>query len=280
MQLLLAFIRTFREYIVFVTLAALSMLLMTNSDSAPVRVFRSVSIILFATVQSGSTWAADVISPRTDENTLRDVNVALLEEVMRLRGLQQENIELRRNIGLRERSPFPLVAAEIVGKNLALGQNMITLDVGEKDSIRVNMPIISEAGLVGKVIATSSSYSIGMLALHRDFRTPAKIKRSRVDGIIAYQSGATLRLQNIWKTADVIKGDTIVTSEYSNVFPPEILIGVVTGIGPGEGGLFSQIDIQPLADFPSLERVFVVLRKSDPERVKLELSKAAGADVP
>ncbi|MCZ7555898.1 MAG: rod shape-determining protein MreC [Bacteroidia bacterium] len=280
MQLFLAFIRIFREYIVLVILAALSLLLMTNSSSAPVRVFRSVSIIFFATLQSGSTWAAEVISPRTDENTLRDVNVGLLEEVMRLRGLQQENIELRRSIGLRERTPYPLVTAEIVGKNLALGQNMITLDVGEDDSVRVNMPIISETGLVGKIVATSNRYAIGMLALHRDFRTPAKIKRSRVDGIIAYHSGSRLRLQNIWKTADVIKGDTIVTSEYSNVFPPEILIGVVTSIGPGEGGLFSQIEVQPLAAFSSLERVFVVLRKSNEERNRLERTNVAGEESP
>jgi len=279
-QLLLGFLRAFREYIVFVILASLSMLLITNSDGAPVRVLRSFSILIFASVQSGSTWAADIFSPGTDEDALRNVNVSLLEEVMRLRRLQQENIELRRKIGFRERSLYPLVAAEIVGKNLALGQNMVTLDVGENDSVRVNMPIINEDGLVGKIVATSARYSIGMLALHRDFRATAKVKRSRVDGIIAYTAGEMLRLQNIWKTADVLPGDTIVTSEYSNVFPPEILIGTIASIGPGEGGLFSQIDVQPRVNFPALERVFVVLFAGNRERREIEERNMTGTEVP
>ena len=270
MQILLGFLRTFREYIVFIVLVSLSLILITNSDSAAVRVLRSFTIVTFATLQSSSNWMADVFSPRQDDQILRDVNVNLLEEVMRLRRLQQENIELRRKIGFRERSSYPLVAAEIVGKNLAIGQNMVTLDVGENDSVSVNMPIINEEGLVGKIVATTARYSIGMLALHRDFRATAKVKRSRVDGIIAYRSGSSLLLQNVGKTADALPGDTIVTSEYSNVFPPEILIGIITAIGPGDGGLFSNIDVQPRVDFLALERVFVVRFHVDSERREIE----------
>ncbi|MFA6232573.1 MAG: rod shape-determining protein MreC [Bacteroidota bacterium] len=189
---------------------------------------------------------------------------------MQLRRLRQENMELRRKIGLRDRSNWPLVPAEIVGKNLSLGQNMITLDVGENDSVAVNMPVINEDGLVGKIVATSGSYSIAMLALHRDFRATAKIKRSRIDGIIAWKVGETLVLQNVWKTADAIPGDTVVTSEYSNLFPPEIMIGVIRTIGPGEGGLFSRIDIEPRVNFSAIERVFVVRYRREPLRARLE----------
>ncbi len=270
MQILLGFLRAFREYIVFVALVSLSLVLITNSDSAPVRVLRSFTIVGLASIQNSSNWMADLFSPRLDAQALRDVNVNLLEEVMRLRRLQQENIELRRKIGFRERSSYSLVAAEIVGKNLAIGQNMVTLDVGENDSVAINMPIINEEGLVGKIVATSARYSIGMLAMHRDFRATAKVKRSRVDGIIAYRTGASLLLRHVSKTADVLPGDTIVTSEYSNVFPPEILIGIITAIGPGEGGLFSQIDVQPRVDFLALERVFVVRYRADIERRQIE----------
>ena len=270
MQILLGFLRAFREYIVFVALVSLSLVLITNSDSAPVRVLRSFTIVGLASIQNSSNWMADLFSPRLDAQALRDVNVNLLEEVMRLRRLQQENIELRRKIGFRERSSYSLVAAEIVGKNLAIGQNMVTLDVGENDSVAINMPIINEEGLVGKIVATSARYSIGMLAMHRDFRATAKVKRSRVDGIIAYRTGASLLLRHVSKTADVLPGDTIVTSEYRNVFPPEILIGIITAIGPGEGGLFSQIDVQPRVDFLALERVFVVRYRADIERRQIE----------
>lgn len=270
MQTFLAFIRVFREYITLTVLGGLSILLIASGDSAPVQVLRSFSLVTLASLQSSSNWVASLFSTDQDAEALRDVNVALMEEVMQLRRLRQENMELRRKIGFRDRSNWPLVPAEIVGKNLSIGQNLITLDAGEEDSIAVNMPVINEQGLVGKIIATSGGYSIAMLALHRDFRATAKIKRSRIDGIIAWEEGDNLLLQNVWKTADAIPGDTVVTSEYSNIFPPEIMIGVIREIGPGEGGLFSRIDVEPRVDFASLERVFVVRYRRNPVRTKLE----------
>lgn len=270
MQLLFEFIRAFRDYIVFTVLASVCIVVILNSNEPPVRLLRSATVFTFATLQSSSTRISNLFSPRADESILRDINVELLEEVMQLRRLQQENLELRRKIGFRERSSYPLIPAEIIGKNLALGQNMLTLDVGVDDGVRVNMPIINQEGLVGKVVATSARYSIGMIAIHRDFRATAKIKRSRIDGFITWKTGQELRLQNVDKTADVLPGDTIVTSEYSNIFPSEVLIGTVRSIGPDEGGLFSLIIVQPFVDFSSLERVFIVQYVTDPERESIE----------
>ncbi len=270
MQTLYGFIRVFRDYIILTVLSGLSLFLIAHSESAPIQVLRSFSIITFASLQSSSSWAIGFFSAAQDAEKLRDVNVALMEEVMQLRQLRQENLELRRKIGFRERSSYALVPAEIVGKSLALGQNMVTLDAGSDDSIAVNMPVIDENGLVGKIVATTGSYSIAQLALHRDFRATAKVKRSRIDGFIAWQEGDNLVLQNVWKTDDVLPGDTIVTSEYSNIYPPEIMIGVVRSIGPGAGGDFSHIEVEPRVHYSSLERVFVVRYRSDPERARVE----------
>lgn len=278
MQFLYGVFRVFRDYIVLTMLSAMSLLLIANSDSAPVQVLRSFSIITFASLQSSTTWAAGLFSADQDAAKLRDVNVTLMEEVMQLRQLRQENLELRRKIGFRERSSYALVPAEIVGKSLSLGQHMITLDAGSKDSISVNMPVINENGLVGKVIATSGSYAIAQLALHRDFRATAKVKRSRIDGIIAWEEGDDLILKNVDKTADVLPGDTIVTSEYSNIYPAELMIGIVRSIGSGGGGQFSHIVIEPRVHFASLERVFVVRYRSDPERARIERAVFPGED--
>jgi rod shape-determining protein MreC len=65
-------------------------------------------------------------------------------------------------------------------------------------------------------------------------------------------------------------GDVIVTSEYSNVFPPNVKIGVVSSVTEHEGGLFKQIRVTPYVDFDRLEHVFVVLRVPDEERQLLE----------
>lgn len=270
MQQFLALFRLFREYIVVTVLASISIVLIAGSDAAPIRVLRSGAIAVFASIQSTTSLFSSSFSARYENESLRDVNMGLMEEVMQLRRLRLENTELRRMLDFTTRSSSPLLAAEVVGRTYTLGQSTVTINRGESDSVRINMPVITEQGLVGKVIGTSAHFAVVQLAVNREFRASAKVQRSRVDGIIAWNDGNALKLQNIWKTADVVVGDTIVTSEMSNTYPAEIPIGTIMSIGPGEGGLFSHIDVRPSVIFSALERVFVVRFSHDQEREDLE----------
>lgn len=280
MQQFLALFRLFREYIVVTVLAAISIVLIAGSDAAPVRVLRSVAISLFASVQASTNFFASSFSTRYENESLRDVNMGLMEEVMQLRRLRLENAELRRMLAFDARSSSPLLAAEVVGRTFTLGQATITINRGEDDSVHVNMPVITERGLVGKVIGTSGNFAVVQLAVNREFRASTKVQRSRVDGIIAWNDGVLLQMQNIWKTADVVVGDTIVTSELSNTYPAEIPVGTIASIGPGEGGLFSHVAVTPSVNFTALERVFVVRYVRNEERENLERRMSAGAPQP
>jgi rod shape-determining protein MreC len=124
--------------------------------------------------------------------------------------------------------------------------------------------------LVGRIIATSGHYSIGQLMLNKDFRASAKIQRSRIDGIIAWDGGETLQLKNIAKTQDVRVGDVVTTSDYSNIFPPGIRIGLVLRVTDHPGDLFKDVEIAPSVSFATLEQAFVVTAASDTERTALE----------
>ncbi len=134
------------------------------------------------------------------------------------------------------------------------------------------MPIVNDAGLVGRIIATSKNYSIGQLVINRDFRATAKIQRSRVDGIIAWEGGEYTLLKNVAKTLDVIVGDVVVTSEYSSMFPQNIRIGIVAAVKDEPGDLFKRIEVANSVDFSKVEEVFVIQYDSDPERIELEES--------
>src|ERR1041384_6907523 len=132
------------------------------------------------------------------------------------------------------------------------------------------MPVICEAGLVGKIIATSEHYSIAQLVLNKDFRASAKVQRSRIDGIIAWDGGDILQLKNVSKSQDIKEGDLVITSEYSSVFPSEVKIGIVSRLSEKPGSLFKEVEVTSAVDFPSLEQVFVVAAAQDPERKDLE----------
>jgi len=278
MRQLYRLLERFREAALASTLAALSIILIINSDSPQIKVLRGVAVTAYASVQAPMHWFSAMFRAREENTALRTINMTLMEEVMKLRRMRRENDELRQFLGFAVHSSYPLVPAEVIGKSYVPGQWTITLNVGISDSVRPGMPVIHENGLVGLVIAAASNHCLVQPAMSRNFRVSAKVLRSRVDGIIAKDDGQGLLLQNGLKTADIQAGDSIITSSFSNTFPSEIPIGIVVSIGPGDRGLFSRIDIRPHVDFSRLERVFVMRWQRNTEQEQLE--RRIGAATP
>ena len=138
------------------------------------------------------------------------------------------------------------------------------------------MPVIGDGGLIGIVTTVTQHYSVVNILLNTDFRASAKIQRSRVDGIAAWD-GKNLLLKNVPKMRDVKVGDVVVTSEYSSSFPDGIRIGLVSDVSDQPGSLFKSIVINPGVDFIRLEEVFIALTIPSAERSELELRAAQRA---
>ncbi len=270
MQRLIAIVLLFKEYVVLTLLVIISLTLLSANDNPQLRAIRSYTVGFVGIFQNALSVIPNVLELKRENEILRQLNVNLSDEVSRLREARLENLRLRGLLGMKEKGPFHLVAGDVVGKSLHLLRNTITLNVGENDGVKPDMPIVAESGLVGKILASSADYSIGQLVLNKDFRASAKIQRSRVDGIIAWDGEAFLHLRNVSKTQDVREGDVVMTSEYSNIFPQDIKIGYVSGIIEKPGNLFKDVTVAPAVDFPSLEQVFVITARQDTERSTLE----------
>lgn len=270
MQRLFGLVRSLREYLVFSLLILISLLLLSANDNPQLREVRAYTVGFIGFVQDALSVIPNVFQLQRENEILRQLNVNLADEVSRLREARLENFRLREMLGLRESSPHPILAADIVAKSMHMLRNTITLNVGEADGVKSDMPIISEAGLVGKITATSNRFSVGQLMFNKDFRASAKVERSRVDGIIAWDGGEFVRLKNVPKKQDVVQGDIVVTSEYSNVFPPRIRIGRVVRVEEKPASLFKDIEIEPSVDFIRLEQAFIVLLTPDTSRAVIE----------
>jgi rod shape-determining protein MreC len=270
MQRLLNIIILFKEYFLLALLIGVSLILLGMNDNAQIRSIRSYTVGFVGAMQNVLSIIPNVVELKRENEILRQMNVNLSDEVSRLREARLENVRLRKLVGFKERREVALVPADVVGKSLHLMRNTITINTGEGDSVRVDMPIVSESGLVGRVVATSSHYAVGQLMFNKDFRASAKVQRSRVDGIIAWDGGETLKLTNVAKTQDVREGDLVITSEYSTLFPRDIRIGTVVRVAEKAGTLFREIDVAPSVDFFSLEQVFVVVATPNVERRELE----------
>ena len=269
LQRLYDILYAFREYVLLSGFIVVSVILMAMNDNAQIKQIRSISTVVFGIAQEQLSFIPAYFGLKSENELLHHINIELADEAHRLREVKLENLRLRHMLGLKTQLPYNLIAARIVNKNLTLLRNTITVNVGSNDSIQPYMPVVSDGGLVGIVTTVTTHYSIINILFNTEFRASGKVQRSRVDGIVMWD-GKTLELKNVPKMRDVKVGDVVTTSEYSNTYPPDIRIGLISDVREQPGSLFRSISIESGVDFVRLETVFVMAYAQDKERVELE----------
>ncbi|MBS1514404.1 MAG: rod shape-determining protein MreC [Bacteroidetes bacterium] len=259
-----------KEYLILTLFVVISLVLIFNNDNTQIRFLRAFAIGFVGTLQSGVSAVPNVFELQNENKYLREKNIELANEVAALKEAKLENIRLSKLLSLKDKNVLGVISAKIVNKSLVQTRNTITINAGENDSIKINMPVVTDDGLVGKIVGVSKNYSIAQILYNKDLRISAKVQRSRVDGIFTYDGVGSLILTNVPKAADVNPGDLIITSDYSNLFPAGIPLGTVIETGNLDN-LFKKITVKPAVNFSILEEVFVV--KNLPSREKYELEK-------
>lgn len=263
------FILDLKEYITLAVLIVISLILIFHNDNPQIRFLRAAAITSFGTVQSGISAIPNVFDIERENKILRENNIKLANEIASLKESKLENIRLTRLLNFKEKNSLGVVSGKIINKSLLQTRNTITLNVGESDSVTVNMPVITDAGLVGRIVAVSRNYSVAQILYNKDMRITVKVQRNRIDGILSYDGVENLMVNNIQKSADVNVGDVIITSEYSNIYPPGIPIGVVSETGNLDN-LFKKVIVTPSVNFSVLEEVFVLKSITSKERAEIE----------
>jgi len=263
------FIFEIKEYILLTTFIIISLILIFSNDNSQIRFLRGIAIGSFGTLQSGFSAIPNVFEIQKENKFLRENNIKLSNEVATLKETKLENIRLMKLLNLKTKGISGIISGKIVNKSLTQSRNTITLNIGESDSIKTNMPVITDDGLVGRIVATSEHYSIVQILLNKDLKITVKCQRSRVDGILNFDGFLNLIISNVSKSADVNPGDVFISSEYSNHFPPGIPIGTVIETGNLDN-LFKKIIIKPAVNFETLEEVFVLNYIPDKEKIDFE----------
>lgn len=263
------FILDLKEYFILAGLIVISLILIFLNDNPQIRFLRAAAITSFGTVQSGLSAIPNVFEMEKENKELREENIKLANEISTLKESKLENIRLSKLLNFKDKNIPGLVSGKIINKSLLQTRNTITLNIGESDSVAVNMPVITDDGLVGRIVATSRNFSIAQILYNKDMRITVKIQRNRIDGILNYDGVSNLMLNNVQKSADVIPGDVVITSEYSNIYPPGIPVGTVTETGNLDN-LFRKVVVTPNVNFSTLEEIFVLKYYSSKERAELE----------
>jgi rod shape-determining protein MreC len=260
----------FKEYVLLALYLLLSIILLAVNTTDQARAIRGHLLGAIGIVQNVFGSIPDYFTLRQQNRILREQNLSLSDEVNRLRESALENIRLRRLVGLGDRSAFGYISAQVVGTQMQAMRNTATINVGTRNGVRAGMPVVTDQGLVGRVVSASSAYAIVQLLYHKDLRVSARVQRSRVNGIIRWINGTELQFAHVPKTLDVVAGDVVITSEFSSLFPVGIRIGIVASTRQLPGELFQAIAVSPSVDFDRLEEVFVASVVPDSNRIALE----------
>ncbi len=269
MKILLSYLGNLKEYIIFSALIVISLLLIFQNDNVQIRFVRVIAVNVIGTIQDGFSIIPNIFELERENKSLRETNIDLSKELSMLKEAKLENLRLNQMLEFKQRTNYRVATGKIIGKTLIQTRNNITINIGENDSVKIGMPVITDRGLVGKIVATSGNYSIAQILLNKDLKVSAKDQRSRVDGIIAWDGEGKIRMKNVSKSADVKVGDLLITSEYSNSFPAGIPIGFVTTDNTLDN-LFKNIEVECFVNFQTVEEVFVLKFLSEDERRDLE----------
>jgi len=162
--------------------------------------------------------------------------------------------------------------AKVVSNTATLQNNYITIERGLNQGIRKDMGVISSTGIVGTVVDVSANYAVVMSLLHRQSRVSAKMKKTGETGTIQWdgESPFYLTLINVPKSAPVAVGDSVITSQYSYLFPQGIMVGTVAAIVEDKTSNFYTMKVKPATNFYRLEYVTVAENLVKDEQKKLE----------
>lgn len=158
------------------------------------------------------------------------------------------------------KSQFDFIIAHVISNSISRTHNYITIEKGANDSIRPEMGVVDQNGVVGIVNIVGPNASRVISLLNPKMRLSCKVKGSDYFGSLVWdgKSPHEAVLEELPRHERFKKGDTIVTSGYSAVFPADIPVGTILSHEKEHDDNFYALRIKLLSDFTTLSTVHVI----------------------
>lgn len=175
---------------------------------------------------------------------------------------------------------YTYISSKVVNASINRRSNYVTISIGRAQGIERDMAVINSNGAVGFIKDVSENFASVISLLHKDARVNCQLKKDGSYGLLIWE-GDDYRyciLKDIPTHAKMIKGDTIVTSELSGIFPEGINVGIIESYERRNNEPFYTVRVKLMVDFKKLSYVFVIKNKFKAEKDSLEKTSQIQSD--
>lgn len=276
MHNLTEFLAKHNHWFVFLVLEVVSMVLLFRYNSYQGSVWFSSANAVTGKVYEWDSAVesyfslSGVNSQLTQRNAFLEQQVRMLDDSIARLTRSQEATVTR----LSSMVPFQgcrLIPAKVVANMVNRYDNLITIDKGSADGVKRDMGVVCGMGVVGIVYLVSEHYSIVIPALNSHSNISCTIQRRGYFGYLRWRGGSSqlAYLEDVPRHAHFKLGDNVVTSGYSSVFPPGVMVGKVLHVFNSADGLSYRVQVKLSTDFARLRDVCLVDDSALQERIDL-----------
>lgn len=256
--------------ILFLFLEFISLLFIIQNNH-----FQRSHILNSSNAISGNIF--EVFSNITGYFGLKNENRKLVYENAALRNLLRQpfNQQSKNKVSVKDsvrKFQYEYIIAKVVNNSTTSRKNFITINAGKNFGIKEESAVICSEGIVGIVRDVSDNFSTIMSILNENTRIPVTIKKFGENSILTWNGADEwhAKLERIPSNFNISKGDTIVTSAYSSIFPEGILVGTIDEFEKISGNTFFDVTVTLSTDFSRLKYVNVVSNLMKEEQTNIE----------
>ena len=216
-------------------------------------------------------WFTDIGQRFDDVEQLQEENAALRKQIAELEdqlrrseSAANENAELRELLGLRQqRTDLQFEAAQVTQRDVSNWASTAILNRGSQHGVAVDDCIVDSTGnLAGVVTEVGLNWCRMATLADTEARFGAVVFRTEETAVacgdLALMSEGKLKLQYLSSSANLIKGDLVVTSGLGGYYPAGLVIGTVEEVRTDDGGLARYAVLDPRCDLDDLHDLYII----------------------
>jgi rod shape-determining protein MreC len=216
---------------------------------------------------------ADSVLPRRELlqqiDALRRENQQLKEQQVQTVAVARENSQLREMLGWQRQAPWKLKLANVLMRDPANWWLTVQIDLGSRDGIQTNQPVLTSEGLVGRVAAVNYLNSQVVLIGDPNCRVSAVVDDATHDMGVLAPSGPPdasllrqppVQLAYLASGANLKPGQEVSTSGLGGIFPKGIPIGKIMDVQSVDYGTATEANVKLNANLGALEQVWVLFK--------------------